>query len=599
MFSGSVCFKETFSLSYSSLGQYDLPDLTFRSVRDKGFEGVCYLHPRLPYGFEDIYYCDDARDVMVLLSGVIYNKHEFLQSHEGDAQVSDPEMIAGLFLRHGPEFVTELNGDFAIFIMRPLQKEAFLFRDHIGIRPLAWTVDKNALIFSTHITNLCRAFQSETTIDSEFLLGYFKYTDYRRTPNRKIRKLTPGHFLHYSSTGIEIKRYWHPEEINIDRKLTYEKMLSDLEELVRDAVRIRSDKRFTAGSHVSSGIDSGIIAALAREEYKHQESFCGFSWSPAYFNRGDLKIDERDKIITACEKTGINPVFSYLNKPRFLQFIEDYYYNLGYYSEAMVAEQAASLGTNLIFTGWGGDEFISTGHSGVDLDLLRRLKLRAFFRRNTITKPGKFIKRLLFYVIYPLFHILDPGNARAFRDDARYIRKPFKKSDRQAISSFYFHRSRRQMHLNVLRFYNLPERCESWHMLGFRKGLEYRYPLLDKRIVEYMLKVPSELLCKTNYFRPLLREISEGILPDEIRLNESKNDPVYWTYWDELIKSSGLSFMDEVEIWRANPNLHFVDFELLSQDFERYKGSIGEEGKILFRTLVYLKGIHEFILKYH
>ncbi len=36
-------------------------------------------------------------------------------------------------------------------------------------------------------------------------------------------------------------------------------------------------------------------------------------------------------------------------------------------------------------------------------------------------------------------------------------------------------------------------------MNGFRKGVEYRYPLLDKRIIEYMLKVPSELLCKTDF----------------------------------------------------------------------------------------------------
>ena len=46
-----------------------------------------------------------------------------------------------------------------------------------------------------------------------------------------------------------------------------------------------------------------------------------------------------------------------------------------------------------------------------------------------------------------------------------------------------------------------------------------------------MLKVPSELLCKTDYFRPLLREIGEGILPDEVRLHEQKYDPVYGRGW--------------------------------------------------------------------
>ena len=54
-----------------------------------------------------------------------------------------------------------------------------------------------------------------------------------------------------------------------------------------------------------------------------------------------------------------------------------------------------------------------------------------------------------------------------------------------------------------------------------------------------MLKVPSELLCAGLIIPALcLREISEGILPDEIRWNKSKNDPVYWAWMDELFKDA-------------------------------------------------------------
>ena len=66
-------------------------------------------------------------------------------------------------------------------------------------------------------------------------------------------------------------------------------MLADLGELVKDAVRIRCDSRFIAGAHVSGGLDSGIVSAMAREQYRHQELFYGFSWSPAGFVSGDVK----------------------------------------------------------------------------------------------------------------------------------------------------------------------------------------------------------------------------------------------------------------------------------------------------------------------
>ena len=119
------------------------------------------------------------------------------------------------------------------------------------------------------------------------------------------------------------------------------------------------------------------------------------------------------------------------------------------------------------------------------------------------------------------------------------------------------------------RFYNLPERCESWHASGFQKGVEYRYPLLDKRIVEYMLKVPSEHLCRTGYVRPLLREIGKGLLPEEVRLNQDKNDPV-------LLGRIGMnsSRVRPSHLWRrraigdTNPDLNFVDFDLLLKDID-------------------------------
>ena len=51
----------------------------------------------------------------------------------------------------------------------------------------------------------------------------------------------------------------------------------------------------------------------------------------------------------------------------YVEFTKRFYYNLGYYSEDEVSDRASLLGVNLIFSGWGGDEFISTGHSGIDL----------------------------------------------------------------------------------------------------------------------------------------------------------------------------------------------------------------------------------------
>jgi len=599
MFSGSVCFADRLADS-----PFDSPDCkygeaVFHAVTCDWFSGGYFLHPRLPYTAEDVYFRNEEKDILVLLSGTVYNRSDWSVTDGKSSEKRDAELIAKLFLREGPGFVNSLNGDFAIFIFRPNCREAFLFRDHIGIRPMAWMMDGDRLAFSTDIPGLCSNVSSGAPLDNESFLNYFKYIDYHRTPDPRVKKVTPGHFIRFGPEGLEEIKYWSPELIRPEESLSYDRMISDLGGLLHDAVRIRSDRRFNAGAHVSGGLDSGMVSALARREFGNQESFKGFSWSPEVVEAASDDYDERELVRKSCKKAGIEPLFSRMDSRSYEYYISRSYFNQGSFTEDETSDRAAALGVNLLFSGWGGDEFISTGHSGIDLDLIRGFRFRTFFRRNQVNEPRKFTRRFLFYVLYPAFNLLDPRAARSLRRDARYLKEAFKRSDQKAIRNFFFHRSRRGMHLKVLRFSNLPARCECWHRMGFMKGLEYRYPLLDKRIVEYLLKVPSKHLCRTGYFRPLLREIGRDILPGEVLANESKNDPLFWQYTGDLNMAAALSFMNETERWEKNPDLDFVDFDLLNDDIRKYcEGLPVADNALLFRSIVYFKAIHEFTTRY-
>ncbi len=114
-----------------------------------------------------------------------------------------------------------------------------------------------------------------------------------------------------------------------------------------------------------------------------------------------------------------------MNLSDFRRIVSDFYDNQGYFSEAKAAEQATAVDTNLIFSGWGGDEFISTGDRGIETDLLLGFRRKSFFRRNPIGKPRQFVGSMLNYVIYPALGILDQQTATSFSDDARYLKKSF------------------------------------------------------------------------------------------------------------------------------------------------------------------------------
>ena len=573
--------------------------LTFHAVASAGFSGGYYLNDRLPYTTDDHFYSDINGDIFILLSGSLYNSNDLKERAGIDRQMPDPELIACLFIEKGPGFVKDVNGDFALFVLLPQKGEAFLYRDHVGIRPLAYSFNGEALRFSADVIGLCRALSFGEPPEAVFLMGYFKYVDYHLTPNNNVHKLPPGHYLHISGGGVTMVRYWNPASVMTDRHLRYDQMISDLKTLIHDAVAIRCDRRFNAGAHVSSGIDSGIVAVLARKEYNDQVPFHGFSWSPDGYIPGPVKYDERDLVKILCKQEGIKPLFSDMTPHLFREHVSEFYNNMGYFFDERIIRQAADTGTNLIFSGWGGDEFISTGDRGIETDLLTGLRLRAYFRRNRLRPFKRFVKYFLQYTLYPALGILPAKVESSFSDDARYLLKRYRKSDRRAIRNFYFHTSRRQMHLRYLKFYHLQERCESWFASGYRGGVEYRYPLLDRRIIEYMVKIPSSLLCRDNIFRPLLRVIGKGILPEEVRLNTGKKDHVFSAYWDELLKDSAGQLIDEAEHWRHNPDLCFVDFDLLMNDTEKFRNDPESiDQKSLFRALIYIKAINEFSKQY-
>ncbi len=481
------------------------PGLSLRTVNLSCFSGGCFLNEKLPYRERDVYYADETDDIVVLFSGAIFNKAGLRNLIAADFPEPDPQLIAKLFARMGPEFAGEVNGDFTICILKPQQRKIFLFRDQAGVRTLAYASDRKSLCFSSDIIGLCRVLSEGRKPDRDFLTGYFRVVDYSKAPDEKVKKLMQGHYLEFSEAGLKLVRYWDPEKIRTDKSMTYGQMLELLGAIVRDAVKIRCDNRFVAGAHVSGGIDLSFVAALARREYGHQERFPGFSWSPAEYAANIVPNDERGLVVRSCQAAGIIPVLADMEEEGFWEAVSSFHENSGYFSEDLSSSQAASEGINLLFSGWGGDEFISTAAAAIELDLLRNLKLGLYLRRNEITRPGKFAWNFMHFVMFPLVGIHDGSTARSFRDDARYLRREFKKNDRNRVKMFYFHTSRRRHHIGMLNFNHLQHRCESWYLMGFRKGIEYRYPLLDKRIIEFMLKVPSHLLCQTGLYRPLLK----------------------------------------------------------------------------------------------
>jgi len=566
----------------------------------ENFSGGIFFDPRLPYTIEDSLFIDSTNKLVVLMSGCIYNRRVISEENKiVPKNITDPALVATLYLQQGAKFIQQLNGDFAIFIYQANNSTSFLFRDHVGIKPLCYTQKEQCLYFSTDIIGLCRTFHKESNLNIECLLRPFKTVDNIQTLNAKVLKLYPGHYLSYTPYGLFIEKYWMPENIHIDISLTRAQVLSDLKTLLLHAVRIRSDKRFKAGAHISGGLDSGIVAALTREEYSEQENFYGYSWSPSDIDFVDFEFDEREYVRKICEMSVISPTFVNVTMDDVIRLSKKWL-NAGVnFQEAKILEKADEHKTNLIFSGWGGDEFISKGNTGIDCDLFFNCQWDEFFQRNPLSRPKELLGTLLFQIFFPVAHILPSATKQNHLKLVRYLKDPYKQEHKESLKKFFFFRSRREVHLGHLYDYHLSDRTEFWSTNGYTHGVEYRYPLLDRRIIEYMLKVPSKHLIKGKYARIVLREISEGILPEEIRWRPSKVDPLYFAVLKEINWKAGTYFIDELSTFKKNVHLQCFDFDLLERDLELFNRNDDKEALAwLYTDIFSIKMIHEFTLGY-
>lgn len=84
----------------------------------------------------------------------------------------------------------------------------------------------------------------------------------------------------------------------------------------------------------------------------------------------------------------------------------------------------------------------------------------------------------------------------------------------------------RAVQLEFLAHGALRSRLESWAVSGCRAGIEYRYPLLDKRVVEFALGLPPEYYHRHGRGRYLFRRAVEGFLPHDVCWQSLKQEPV-------------------------------------------------------------------------
>ena len=498
--------------------------------------------------------------LLILADIRIYNTSELTKSF---AFESPEEAFAKAYLRWSTHCANQINGDFAVVVIDQGKNEVHLFRDHIGARPLTYWFHENRLIFASHEFGLVKSGLALASLSEERLIRrFFRFKEeYAQTVFQDVSKVVPGHCVSFLPDRKQITKYWRPEEIRQDQTLSFDDAVARLRQLTLAATLSRMEPGKT-GVHVSGGLDSTGIASILADYIGDKTPLTGYSWSPAEVEVPVEGVNEKEFIEAFSVEKGVPVRYHRLEENEFARdsLLPEFEQM---HIEHPTMRMARSDGVRTLFSGWGGDECVSLSTRGTYNHLFFRCKwftLARFIRKAGI-KSGLWRLRaevLPLLIPFGLLHTYQPIDpSKLFYLKPAFIRKHWKLIFFHERIKFFGYGNRTRFMLNLLENYHVPKRMDDWAMNAEQYGFEYKYPLLDKDLLEFWFSVPIEYTYRDMRSRLLFREAMKGILTEKVRIRNTKGEELRLTYSQQNMRT-GKSYL--AQLFLAIPEQEHLSF---------------------------------------
>jgi asparagine synthase (glutamine-hydrolysing) len=519
-------------------------------------------------------------DCTIVYNGEIYNYIELRddlkkRGHQFKT-TSDTEVILHMYKEHGDVFINDLNGMFAFIIYDKQRNRLLVAKDHFGIKPLYWYHDEKKIVFGSEIKAILKHPDIVAEPDRKNLYEYltFQFILGEETMFRKISKVLPGHYMTFDLGSGKLNRfkYWEPD-FKIDKYHTEEYFIVKLGEILDLTIsqQLRSD--VPLGSYLSGGIDSSFVTILSASKYgKQLKSFTGaFDEGPEY-----------NELIYAREvaKAANSKLYEVIpTEQEFIELLPKLIWHLdepvagpGVFPQYIVSK-LASEHVKVVLGGQGGDEIFG-GYARYIVAYLEQALKGAIFESNEegehIVSLSSILPNLPFLRTYtPMFkdfmrkEVFDSMERRYFHLINRmglsesFLTKEFlaqyNEDEMFEKFSIVFNHPDTLSYFNKMTHFDmvasLPGLLQVEDRVSMAVSIESRVPLLDRRIVDLISRMPAGMKFKGAEMKYLLKRIVKDIIPDKI-----------------LNRKDKMGFPVPLDLWAKNKAKDFILDTLLSKN---------------------------------
>jgi asparagine synthase (glutamine-hydrolysing) len=495
--------------------------------------------------------CNEDSSLWITFNGEIFNyvelRDELIRKGHRFATRSDTEVILHLYEQKGENCVRHLNGQWAFAIWDNKQRSLFLSRDRLGVRPLFYTQANKAFIFGSEIKALFALPGVPREIDVNGLDEVFTYwcTIPPTTLFRNISELPPGHSMTVEAGGVTVRQYWDcqfertPEVADARQEQAY---TDELLELLIDATQVRLRSDVPVGAHLSGGLDSTVITALAKKFTStplrtFSVTFDDCEFDESSFQREAVSFLGTDHQELRCSKNQIGEIF-----PDVILHTEKPVLRTAPAPMYLLSRLVRKSGYKVVVTGEGADEVLG------GYDIFKETKIRRFWE----SRPDSMSRPLLLRRLYPYLQ-----NLQNLPD--AYRRAFFHINVDRDLQPFFSHIPRWELTSKLKMFFSgatraaiagddgyakirsrLPTSYSSWDTfcqaqyletkyllpgyilssqgdrMAMAHSVEGRFPFLDHRVVEFASRLPSSLKMKVLNEKYLLKRSVAGLVPPSV-----------------------------------------------------------------------------------
>lgn len=513
--------------------------------------GIALGHRRLsildlsPSGHQPMVSADGR--FAIVFNGEVYNHRELRRELAASGVPfrghSDTEVLVEAIARWGLEAaISRSIGMFAYAVWDRRERQLFLVRDRLGIKPLYYGRTTDALLFGSELRAL-RAypgFAGEIDRDAVALFLQHSYIPAPYTIYRGVYKLPPGTALVCApgadSGTLRPRAYWNLQQVAAEGLRhpftgTAREAVDELESLLRRAVELRMEADVPVGAFLSGGVDSTTVVALMQSLSRRPARTFTIGFTEAEYNEAHYAKAVAQHLGTEHVECYVRPDDALEVIPRLPRLFDEPFADssqLPTYLVSTITRQHVTVS----LSGDGGDELFC-GYPRYAFN-------RTFWRRFG-------------WLPWPLRRAL----AGALKVAAARRGPPLLRRKAGTLGTLLSHRTPREMYTFLNTHWKQPTdlvigsqlprtvfyRPEEWpaeanptealmyvdtltylpddiltkvDRASMAVGLEARVPLLDHRVVEFAWKLPLAFKVRDGQTKWVLRQVTDRYVPREL-----------------------------------------------------------------------------------